>query len=110
MTASIERVDLQNRAGDGGRELPSEEFGPNLVKIGHIDPHNRLSRTLERVDGTILFGIWRQRNSRSMSIPAMAAGPIPKLDSAENRPPMVGSPASTRRKRSRAATCSNLGP
>ena len=51
----------------------------------------------------------RERN-RSISTPIRAAGTMPKGESAEKRPPIVGSPASTPRKPRSRASCSRALP
>ena len=48
--------------------------------------------------------------SPATSRPITAAGTMPKFDSAENRPPIDGTPANVRRKPSEAARRSRLEP
>ena len=56
----VERMDVEDRAGHGGRELPAEELGTEIVRVVYHDPDQRLARALERLDAEILLRVGRR--------------------------------------------------
>ena len=44
----VERIDADDRAGDGGGDLPAEEFLADVPDILHADPRNRMAGLLQR--------------------------------------------------------------
>src|SRR5580698_613803 len=55
----IKSIDSDNRACDGSRNLPAEEFLPQAISIGHRDSNYRLPGFFQRGDLGILCGVWR---------------------------------------------------
>ena len=55
----IEGVDADDRARDGGRNLPAEEFLPQVVDVGDGDPNDRVPGFFERRDFGVLRGVGR---------------------------------------------------
>ena len=53
----IEGVDADQRARDGGGELPAEELRAHIVGIAQRQAHDRLPRRFEAGDGGVLGGI-----------------------------------------------------
>ena len=53
----IERIDADDRAGNGRGDLPAEEFLADLVAIGDVDAHDGMTGPFERGDGVVLRGI-----------------------------------------------------
>ncbi len=43
----VERVDAENRAGDGRRHLPADGFRPQVDRVAKLDPDDRAARRLE---------------------------------------------------------------
>ena len=56
----VERIDPQDRAGDGRRELPAEELRPDLVRRGDLDPDHGLPGRLEARHRAVLGGVRRR--------------------------------------------------
>src|SRR5216683_1191686 len=53
----VERTEANDGAGDGGGDLPAEEFLAELAGIREGDADDRLAGALQRVDGAVLRGI-----------------------------------------------------
>ncbi len=45
----VERIDADDRAGDGGGDLPAEEFLADVPDILHADPRDRMAGPLQRL-------------------------------------------------------------
>src|SRR4029079_2834227 len=42
----VERVDAQDRARDRGRDLPADELGAEVDRVGQLDPDDRMAGRL----------------------------------------------------------------
>jgi hypothetical protein len=51
----VERVDVEHRAGNRGRDLPADELGAKRQPIRQIDPQNRRDR-VQRAHRAVLLG------------------------------------------------------
>ena len=50
----VERVDADDRAGDGGGDLPAEEFLADVPDILYADSRDRMAGPLQRLHGLAL--------------------------------------------------------
>ncbi len=84
---------------------------PRLARVPRIAP--RITPGFSPA-GTVAAQAWIISSVRSSrrrtSSPIIAPGTMPKFDSAEYRPPMLGTPKKIRRKWSASATCCNFDP
>ena len=53
----VERIDAEDRTGNGRRKLPAEELLADVIAIGDGDAHDRMTRAFQRGDCVILLGI-----------------------------------------------------
>ena len=58
----IERVDAEDRSGDGRRDLPAEELLAEVVQVVERDAHDRMTGPLEGFDRCVLRRVRRRRN------------------------------------------------
>ena len=77
----IKRVDADDRPGDRRGHFPAEELLPELHPVVHGDPHDRLSRGLQRGNPALLVRVWigRQPQIGEQAIVAVNRGRAQRL-------------------------------
>ena len=75
----VERVDPEDRPGDRGGDLPADELGAEVDRVGDLDPDDRMAGRLEGVGQGVARGPVRLRQREPDERPVRAVG----LDRAE---------------------------
>ena len=93
----VERVDAQDRARDGGRDLPADELGAEVDRVGELDPDDRMAGRLERRCQRALAAAAIRAGQRDPDERPVGAVRVDRCRSARGRPG---------RSRRRACRCS----